>query len=200
MSHKPKPKFKRTNYLVSTKFQLRYVGIILSLMLVTAIVCSYVVYYTVMILMGEKLSSVYPQGRLIAVINMVNIRMMLSLLFIMPVVVMIGIYLSHKIAGPIYRIEKFLGDMAEGNFSSRITLRKGDEFTSVADKINLLNDSLKAAIGSQKSNMEKIVNELGAFKNMVDSKCADASQLDSGIFKLQQEIRDLEAKLTRFRI
>ena len=200
MSQNSKPKFKRTKYLVSTKFQLRYVGIILSLMVVTAIVCSYVVYYTVMILMGEKLSSVYPQGRLIAIINMVNIRMMLSLLFIAPVVVVIGIYLSHKIAGPIYRIEQFLGAMVSGNFSSRITLRKGDEFMSVANKINILNDTLKTTMSSQKSSMERIVNELGKFKKVVDSRPGDIAVLDNSIAKFQSEIKALEDQLAKFKV
>jgi hypothetical protein len=58
MTQFSKPKFKRTKYLVSTKLQLRYVGIILLLMLVTALICSYIIYYTVMVLMGEKLSNV----------------------------------------------------------------------------------------------------------------------------------------------
>ena len=200
MIQSAKIKFKRTKYFVSAKFQLKYVGLILLLMLVTALICSYFVYYTVMILMGEKLASVYPQGRLISIINMVNIRMMISLLLIAPVVAMIGIYLSHKIAGPIYRIESFLGEMAKGNFASRITLRKGDEFVPVADKINLLNDNLRATIGSQKSSMYKIVAELGELEKMVDSKPSDVSSLDKNIERLQSEIKDLERQLEKYKI
>lgn len=200
MTQLSKPKFKRTKYLVSTKFQLRYVGIILLLMLVTALICSYITYYTVMILMGEKLSNVYPQGRLIAIINAVNLRILFSLLLIAPVVAVIGIYLSHKIAGPIARIEKFLGDMATGNFASRIVLRKGDELMSVADKINALNDSLKATIGSQKSSMERIISELDELKKMIDSKPGDLSSLDKNIERLQGEIKDLEAQLAKYKV
>jgi len=200
MTQFSKPKFKRTKYLVSTKLQLRYVGIILLLMLATALMCSYVIYYTVMILMGEKLSNVYPQGRLIAIINTVNIRILFSMLLITPVVVVIGIFLSHKIAGPIYRIEKFLGDMAAGNFASRIVLRKGDELTSVADKINVLNDSLKATMIEQKSNMERIVAELDELEKMIDSKPADVSLLDNNVERLQNEIRTLEAQLAKYKV
>ncbi len=200
MTQFSKPKFKRTRYLVSTKFQLRYVGIILLLMLVTALICSYIIYYTVMVLMGEKLSNVYPQGRLIAIINTVNLKILFSLLLITPIVTVIGIYLSHKIAGPIYRIEKFLDDMALGNLVSRIVLRKGDELMSVADKINILNGSLRTTIGSQKFGMIKIVSELSGLKNMIDSKSADISLLDKNIENLQGEIRDLEAQLTKYKI
>jgi len=200
MKNIEKPKFKRTKYLISTKLQLKYVGLILLLMFVTAIICSYFVYYTVMVLMGEKLASVYPQGRLMAIINTVNLRMLMLLALVTPVVAMIGIYLSHKIAGPIYRIEKFLGDMAAGNFASRIVLRKGDELVSIADKVNVLNDSLKATIGSQKSSMEKIVIELGDLKKMVDSKPDNVATLDKNIERLQGEIKDLERQLSKYKI
>lgn len=200
MTQFSKPKFKRTKYLVSTKLQLRYVGIILLLMLVTALICSYIIYYTIMVLMGEKLSNVYPQGRLIAIINMVNLKILLSLLLITPIVTVIGVYLSHKIAGPIYRIEKFLGDMSSGNLASRIVLRKGDELMSVAEKINILNDSLKTTMGNQKSSIARIVAELDELKKMIDSKSGDVLLLDRNIESLQSEIKNLESQLMKYKI
>lgn len=200
MNQFSKPKFKRTKYLIATKFQLRYVGIILLLMSVTAIVCSYVIYYTVMVLMGEKLSNVYPQGRLIAIINTVNMRIVLSLLIITPIVTAIGIYLSHKIAGPIYRIEKFLGDMAAGNLASRIVLRKGDELMSVAEKINTLNESLKATMTNQISGIERVSAGLEDIRNAVDSKQGDTVLLDTKIEKLRSDIKALESQLTKYKV
>jgi signal transduction histidine kinase len=151
-----------------------------------------------MVLMGEKLGNVYPQGRLIAIINTVNFRILLSLLLITPIVTIIGIFLSHKIAGPIYRMEKFLGDMAAGNFSSRITLRKGDELVSVADKINVLNESLKTAIATQKSSVEGIVAELVELEKIVKSRPSDIL-LNNQIDKLKNRIRDFEAHLAKFK-
>jgi len=200
MDQYSKPKFKRTKYLIATKFQLRYVGIILLLMSVTAIVCSYVIYYTVMVLMGEKLANVYPQGRLIAIINTVNMRIVLSLLFITPVVTIIGIYLSHKIAGPIYRIESFLGDMTAGNLASRIVLRKGDELMSVADKINTLSISLKTTMTDQKLAIERISAGLEDIKKGVDSKQCDPLMLDGKIENLRNEIKTLGSQLAKYKI
>lgn len=200
MTHINKPKFKRTKYLIATKLQLRYVGIILVLMFVTALICSYFVYYTVMVMMGEKLANVYPQGRLTAIINIVNFRMLLTFLLITPVVAAIGVFLSHKIAGPIYRIERFLGDMSVGSLSQRISLRKGDELVSIADKINVLVDSLKGTIGNQKASMIKIIAELGELKKLADTKPSDLSLLDKNIERLQGQIKELETQLEWYKI
>ena len=71
---------------------------------------------------------------------------------------------------------------------------------SVADKINVLNDSLKSTMGSQKATMERIVAELGELKRMVDSKPADVSLLDANIDRLQREIKDMESQLAKYKI
>ena len=107
-------RFRRKRYIVAARFQLKYIGLILMLVFLTGLLCSYVVYYTMMLGMGDKLANVYPQGRLISIVRDVNLRLFLSLIFVAPLVVTIGIFASHKIAGPIYRIEKFLDDMARG--------------------------------------------------------------------------------------
>jgi len=195
-----KPKFKRKQIIVSAKFQLKYVGLILLLMFITAVVCSYVVYYTGMILLAEKLANVYPQGRLVAIINTVNMRIMLSVLFLTPFVAYIGIYLSHKIAGPIYRMEKFLGSMSKGDLTTSIVLRKGDELGTVADSINALNNSMKVTIGRQRSSLRRVLNELDDLKKMMDSRPADISQLDNNIDRLHNEIQDLAKELDWYKV
>jgi len=49
----------------------------------------------------------------------------------------ITIFLSHKIAGPAYRLLKFSESILNGNYDSKIVLRKGDQLTDVADELNL---------------------------------------------------------------
>ena len=193
-------KFKRTQYLISTKFQLKYVSQILLLMFLTAVLCSFVVYYTGMIVLGEKLASVYPQGRLMAILTMVNIRVFFSVILVSPLVAIIAILLSHRIAGPIYRIESFLTSMASGNLAYRLTLRQGDEFMNIADKINLLIDSLKSTIGDQRANLEKVIGELEGLKKVVESRPSDVSVINSNINRLEKELAELEKKLDWYKV
>ena len=79
--------YRRTQYFIAKKFQLKYVGMILMLVSLTAVICSYVIYYTMMLTMGDKLANVYPQGRLISIVNMVNFRILLSMLLVAPLAV-----------------------------------------------------------------------------------------------------------------
>jgi len=183
-------KFKRKQYLVAKKFQLKYVGLILLLMFLTAALCSYVIYYTSMMLMGEKLANVYPQGRLIHIVKLVNFRILLSVILVTPLVAVIGIFLSHRIAGPIYRIEKFLDNMAAGDLSSRIFLRQGDELIIVANSINKLADSLESTVRNQKAQLGTISKELDQLKRSKPQEIA----------KLEGEISSLIKELERFKV
>lgn len=53
-----------------------------------------------------------------------------------------GLRFSHRIAGPAYRIVKSFERIREGDISFRVTLRKGDYLTEVADELNLTLDWL----------------------------------------------------------
>ena len=195
-----RPRFRRRRYIVAKGFQLRYVGWILLLMFLTAALCSYVVYYTSMILMGEKLANVYPQGRLVHILKLVNSRILVSVLLISPLVAVVGIFLSHKIAGPLYRIERFLNSMALGNIGSRLVLRRGDELVSLANSINHVADSIKQSITSQKTRLSNVLAEINNLTRLSSQKIQLDPDLTNVISKVSEEIDALKKELERYKI
>ncbi len=48
-----------------------------------------------------------------------------------------GLLLSHRVAGPLYRLRKHLHSVAQGDTLSDVRFRKGDFFQEVADAYNL---------------------------------------------------------------
>lgn len=196
-----RPRFKRKQYIVARQFQLKYAGMILLLMFLTAGFCAYAIYYTTMILFGEKLANVYPQGQLVSIVNTVNFRILISMLVISPIVGFLGIYLSHKIAGPIYRIEKFLGTMVSGDLSTRITLRKGDEMVSLANGINRLTDSLSSTIAAEKAQVENALKDLYALRELVSSiPPKDRERADIVIDRLDAAIRAINKEMDKYTV
>lgn len=192
--------YKRTQYLVARKFQLKYVGLILVMVFITAIICSYVIYYTMMLTMGDKLANVYPQGRLLSIVNMVNLRILLSMCLIVPLVVIIGIYASHKIAGPIYRIERFLGAMSEGDYSVPLILRRNDELISLATGINKVMDSMKATVKKERAVLAGITASLENLRRIAETRPIDNSALDKALDKINEEISVLNREAEKYKI
>lgn len=50
---------------------------------------------------------------------------------------------SHKIFGPLGRIQSYIKRVGEGNFDQRITLRKGDDLIPLAEALNKMVENLK---------------------------------------------------------
>ena len=72
-------------------------------------------------------------------------------LFLLLLFIALGtVFLSHKIAGPLYRFETILYQMALGDFSIRCRLRKFDEAKSVSQAFNRTLDSLDYKISQLK--------------------------------------------------
>jgi methyl-accepting chemotaxis protein len=195
-----RPRYKRKQYIVAAKFQLKYVGLILALVFLTGILCAYVVYYTSMLLLGDKLANVYPQGRLVSIVDTVNSRIILSLLLITPLVVVIGIYASHKIAGPIYRIEGFLRSMASGTLSEQLTLRRNDELVSLAEGINDVAKSIKTTIKQEKDHLAKTAASAEALKKMSQSKSIDHNELRDAADKIIDGLNKISSELDKYKV
>jgi nitrogen fixation/metabolism regulation signal transduction histidine kinase len=57
-----------------------------------------------------------------------------------------GIMVSHRMAGPMYRIKMTLGEMAKGDLRGDVRLREKDNFKSVAEGLNHLKKAWRAPI------------------------------------------------------
>jgi len=193
-------KIIRKKYLINTKFQLKYTGLILLFMFVVAWLTGYTVYYTGWLLMGEKLSAVYPQGRLVAIMRTVNFTLLLRLALITPLVVVISIILSHRIAGPVFRIGKYLKSIASGDLSAKLHLRKNDELQDLAEAINEMTGELKSRVNKVKGLVNMAGLELEKFKMTLDSESLNVDAVKEGMEDLTKSIKDLDDYLSKYRL
>jgi methyl-accepting chemotaxis protein len=137
------PKVRRKQYIISARFQIRYILYILLFLCLGALIAGYTVYYSAWTTLGEMLANVYPRGRMMYIFRQSNITLLIRILLISPLFVVIGIILSHRIAGPIHRIGKYVDSLIMGNLSHGLTLRKNDEFKVLAVKMTELCKKLR---------------------------------------------------------
>lgn len=109
-----------------------------------------------------------------------NKKLLLKLLLLFFFIAWGSIFLSHRIAGPLYRFHVTLEELQKGNLTTRIRLRKGDEGKFIAEDFNraltILEDHivrLKNLVRNQEKKPNEIVpeirEELGTLKTRVDS-------------------------------
>lgn len=74
--------------------------------------------------------------------------------------IVISLVLSHRIAGPLYRFERTLEHMLQGELSHTIVLRKNDEGQELATKINQFNFEMSQTLRGVKISSAAIENLL----------------------------------------
>jgi methyl-accepting chemotaxis protein len=194
----PRPVLRRRQYIIKKGLQFRYIGLVFGLALIASLVTGWTVFATGWHFLGEKLASVYPQGRLIYVLRATNLALIRNLLFISPLIFILGLLFSHKIAGPVYRIEKTLGDISKGNLGLKIRLRDGDELVDLAYTINNLVENFNKTIISDKDIVIKIEKDLEEIKRLASGQPCDCAKIESLINSLQQRSKELSASFNRW--
>lgn len=190
--------FRRRQYIIKKGLQFRYIGLVFALALLASIVTGYTVFATGWILLGEKLANVYPQGRLVLVFRTANLALIRNLFFISPLIFVLGLLFSHKIAGPVYRIEKSIYEIAKGNLSLKIKLRKGDELWDLADIINSMTENIRSSIDSNKDSASKVQKDLDEIRKVVSGQPIDPNKIASLVNNLETDIKELNSSLAKW--
>ncbi len=136
---------RRKRYLIKTGFQLRYLGLILIAIILPTILFSACLYYAIFSLMAEQLG--LPESiayNITPVLNKINFTILVGFPVITTALLFWGLLISHRIAGPMYRLEQDLDKIAKGDLSLRIRLRRKDEVGSIAEVINKVLDKIEA--------------------------------------------------------
>jgi HAMP domain-containing protein len=137
---------KRVHYLINRKMQL---GFTLRFMFVTVLFALFVgfeVYLTV----WPVVSQFVPRELMHLVRGQVLLR---TLLFLVPIILVIAsftILISHRVAGPLFRIQRTIDKVVRGEDVENINLRKHDELKELAAKINELIGVIRALRKSTK--------------------------------------------------
>ena len=82
----------------------------------------------------------------------------IGMLLVMVQIVLLTVFFSHKVAGPVYRFEKVCHDMIAGNYTDEIHLRKGDEMQNLSFLLNevlLKTRERFSALNNSKNDEEK---------------------------------------------
>lgn len=129
-----RPNFFKRTYLINKPLQLKYAAWIAAALLVMAMLVQVHMYMTVDSILPNIFSSTVGRQ-----VKAIQTWLLVNCLLYLAFIAIFSVFLSHKVAGPIYRFETAIREILEsGDFSRRIALRKGDELHSLAELLNRL--------------------------------------------------------------
>ncbi|MFA7000768.1 MAG: hypothetical protein WC352_01295 [Candidatus Omnitrophota bacterium] len=126
----------------------------------------------------EKMSS-HQRQVFKNILDQTNRKLMGRFLLLLLLITWASVYLTHKIAGPLYRFHVSLTDLGTGNLTTRIRLRRADEAKAVAQQFNhtaefldhfvcRLKNILREHKADPKELTDRLNEELAKLKTSVD--------------------------------
>ncbi|MEW6534760.1 MAG: methyl-accepting chemotaxis protein [Candidatus Auribacterota bacterium] len=106
------------------------------------------------------------------------------------IITYIGIFSTHKVAGPIYRFKKHLSSIKEGNFSVRTYLRKNDMLNELADDFNQASEKLKEFVENDIVFSEDVCRKIQSIQSQLDQQSIGPDELSEALNGLQTDIED----------
>jgi signal transduction histidine kinase len=103
------------------------------------------------------------------------------------------IFMTHRVAGPLFKLQKYLSGIRDGQFSGKLIFRKGDYFHEVAEDIN---DTFKTIQENYKNDFVYL-SEVNTYLNNLaivvpDDKKIVLKEITEKLTEIQNRFRQLE--------
>lgn len=137
---------RRRRLLINPKIQLAYWKLILTAMFLTALLIFACLYQFLDRLVLKNPSLTLEQTRaFLELFNHASIFLLFAFPSLTITLLIWGLLISNRIAGPLYRLEKDLNRILSGeDFRSRIPIRKNDELSGLSNQINHLLEKIES--------------------------------------------------------
>ena len=151
--------YRRRNYFVKKGFQSNFILKFCLIVLIGAILSTGLLF----LFSQGTLTSSFQQSKLVikntslAILPAVIYTNLITLGLITLATIAVTLFVSHKIAGPLFRFEKELKEIREGDLTGNIMLRRKDQITDMADGLNKMTASLHGKVLDIRTGVEHLI-------------------------------------------
>ncbi len=190
-----KKKYKRRQYIVDSRFQYSLISkfAILTASIVIGslsfLVLAYYMYGDIQVTVEQPLpfglTDSFMEDGAQSTYTLINLLWPVLAICLVGTIVFtffFSLIVSHRMAGPVFRMRNLLGEMAKGDISRPVSrLRKKDEFKHLFADINIVKENWKKQIrelrsacqelgvdGSQEQHIKRIKEIASSFKTEID--------------------------------
>lgn len=182
------------------RYQVKYTSIIFLAMLLVALLIGGTTYVS----LSSLLTTVESNPELAAKVEGTMWGLMQSytvrVLLLLAAALIVGFFFSHKIIGPIQRLDQLIKKIGGGDLTTKIVLRSGDEFYKLSETINETVEKFRNILIEDKRLINKARVEAESLAEEV--KKGHVSKEVTGVVleKIQDTLRELEETKKAFRV
>ncbi len=154
-----KTPYTRSHYFIKKDFQTKFILKFCLLLLAGVIVSTGLLF----LFSRDTLTSSFQDSKLVientamAILPNVVYTGLITLALLAIATIIVTLFISHRIAGPMFRFEKELKEIGEGDLTRIVSLRKKDQAQELADCINDMTASLRGKVIPIQTGLEHIL-------------------------------------------
>ena len=134
----------RLRFVTKNPLQRKYLALILVSIMLPLLIVGGCLYYLIFQLMAEQLA--IPESiayNLIPVVEKINFLLIIGIPPIAVLLFIWGAILTHRLIGPLARLQRDLKKISDGDYSVRLKIRKDDDLRFLVNAINKVIDRLE---------------------------------------------------------
>ncbi|MFQ5881713.1 MAG: hypothetical protein ACE5I9_04485 [Candidatus Methylomirabilales bacterium] len=173
------------------------------LSLVPLIVCAFLLIFLVFIPLNLALLGPAPDPEKAAILGQIYalaVRIWPAVLISMLVSGLLSFFVTHKFAGPLYRIEQVVRRIAEGDLPLSIRVRRHDDLQEFAALLDGAFGTITSALTAIREQEALAAKELTALQGNVKAGLKDAGGILQGLEVMGRRHREVENILANFRL
>lgn len=191
---------KRRIYYIEKKFQTKYILLTIFLLLTYTFAFIFIIFSPYILTLYFDFYSLSEKAEAARTLLLLHSTVWPGIAGIILLFGALSIFTTHKIAGPLYRLKKTIGEIINGNLDVRVKLRKGDDLKDLAEHVNMLAEELKTFVNTVKIDYNLLSEYILELEREIDAKMITEESGKKIIKKVQDSRKNIEAVLDKFKI
>jgi nitrogen fixation/metabolism regulation signal transduction histidine kinase len=179
--------YRRSIFLINKNFQLKFAFFVCSWLFALSLVYPLIIHN--LFEYFARYAELDPTGPPLAALKATRKDILVLLVLLecvfLGVTFLISIFISHRIAGPLYKLQNAFETARTGNLDQTLFFRKKDHFHEIAQSFNEMLEGLRGN-SNVKNQSSKISDAIHTLENLPALKDEDRQNVQKAISVLQQ--------------
>ncbi|MBI3354372.1 MAG: methyl-accepting chemotaxis protein [Nitrospirae bacterium] len=189
-------------YFIKKEFQTKFIIKFCLIVILSALISGVILYFST----NKSVGNTYLES--LNIIKLLNDTLIINLLYtglitiivISIVTIALTLFASHKIAGPLYRLEKNAEVIGNGDLTLETRLRENDEVTGVAEALNKMTQGLRSNMIDIRNNLDDVKRVSEEAGQLIKNKKISEREINKLFARLSNKIKNLNNSASRFTV
>ena len=190
-------KFKRRRYFIDKQLQTKYIALSVIMLLVYTMLFVAILLspYIIALTFDAPIAEQTEAAKTLLILDASIWPALGIVIFIMS---SLSIFITHKIAGPVYRFKKVLAEISCGNLDVSIKLRDKDDLKDLAEEFNLVIGDLRGLVATLRDDDQTLSSCINELEEKIQADQISREDGKALIEKMQASKVGLEKALSKY--